>query len=91
MNKSHVEQYSQIPFECVTFDSLFTHEEIQRFHEFVIYESQQNNRPFTQSDFINGKICKQGHNRVVLHTTFCSSSGHVHRWKWDFVDFFKLL
>lgn len=51
-----VEQYSDIFFEIVTIDDLFSDKEINMFLEWISNNNGDDIRPFTTSNFKNGKI-----------------------------------
>lgn len=51
-----IQHYTSIPFEIFTIDDLFTEDELSMFTKYVSTESRCSNRPFTQSNFINGKM-----------------------------------
>ena len=60
-----VVQHSGVP--------LRSRQNFRRDREFIEYESRQNNRPFTRSDFINGKIA----NKDITELFYSRLSGHL--------------
>jgi hypothetical protein len=52
-----VTQYTDIPFEIFTIDNLYTNYELSIFYNYV-KDADSNNRPFTMSNFKNGKVIK---------------------------------
>lgn len=84
-----ITQYTNIPFEIFTIDHIFTENQLQEFNEFVKKESQCPNRPFTQSNFINGKLVHPMISNQIYRAIKPYLPNHYQdqkNQKWEYVD-----
>lgn len=62
-----IQHYSEKPFELFTMDGLFTNEECLKWLSDIQNTSFEHTRPFTQSNFNNGKVINPETSQFIFH------------------------